>query len=110
MDPKHKLKEVLILLMTISKANRNSDYALYADYINRIRPDISSSRYYEVMRNYREYGLYSFKAVERERRAIQSEAKEQGELSLLSDKQVEQWRKEQEKEYREKYSGGNNKG
>lgn len=109
MEPGHKLKEVLMLLMTISKADRNSDYALYADYINRIRPDISSSRYYEVMKNYKEYGLYSFKAVERERRAIQSKAKEQGELSLLSDKQVEQWRKEQEREYKEQYSGGSNK-
>ena len=109
MEPEHKLKEVLMLLMTTSKADRNSDYALYADYINRIRPDISANRYYEAMRNHREYGLYSFKAVERERRAIQNQAKMQGELSLLSDKQVEQWRKEQEREYKEQYSGGSNK-
>lgn len=110
MEPTHKLREVVMLLMTNSKADRNSDYALYADYINRIRPEVQPNRYYEVMQNHKEYGLYSFKAVERERRHIQSEAKEQGEISLLSDKQVEQWRKEQEKEYKEKYSGGNNKG
>lgn len=107
MEVKHKLREVVMLLMTNSRADRNSDYALYADYINRIRPDIQASRYYDVMKNHKEYGLYSFKAVERERRKIQSEAKEQGEISLLSDKQVEQWRKEQEKEYKEKYSKGN---
>ncbi len=107
MEPTHKLREVLILLMTNSRVDRNSDYALYADYINRIRPDIASSRYYEAMKNYKEYGLYSFKAVERERRAIQSEAREQGEVSLLSDKQVEQWRKKQEVEYSEKYSRRN---
>lgn len=107
MGTTHKLKEVLILLMTNSRADRNSDYALYADYINRIRPDIQASRYYEVMKNHKEYGLYSFKAVERERRQIQSEAKEQGEISLLSDKQVAKWRAEQEKEYKEKYSRGN---
>lgn len=107
MEPTHKLREALMLLMTNSRADRNSDYALYADYINRIRPDIVSSKYYEVMKNHKEYGIYSFKAVERERRAIQSEAKEQGEISLLSDKQVEQWRKEQEKEYSENYSRRN---
>ena len=107
MEPTHKLREVLMLLMTNSRADRNSDYALYADYINRIRPDIASSKYYKVMKNHKEYGLYSFKAVERERRHIQSEAKEQGEISLLSDKQVEQWRKEQEKEYSENYSRRN---
>lgn len=107
MSSTHKLREILILLMTNSRADRNSDYALYADYINRIRPEIQSNRYYEVMQNHKEYGLYSFKAVERERRAIQSEAKEQGEISLLSDKQVEQWRKEQEEDFKEKYSRGN---
>lgn len=104
MEPKHKLREVIMLLLTNSRADRNSDYALYADYINKIRPDIAASRYYEVMKNHKEYGLYSFKAVERERRAIQRQAREEGELSLLSDKQVEQWRKEQEDEYFEKYS------
>ena len=103
----HKLREVLMLLMTNSRVDRNSDYALYADYINRIRPEIQPNRYYEVMQNHKEYGLYSFKAVERERRAIQSEAKEQCEIGLLSDKQVIQWRKEQEKEYSEKYSRRN---
>lgn len=107
MSPTHKLREVLMLLMTNSRADRNSDYALYADYINRIRPEILPNRYYEVMKNHKEYGLYSFKAVERERRKIQSEAKEQGEVGLLSDKQVEQWRKEQEEEFKEKYSRGN---
>ena len=45
-----------MLLMTNSRADRNSDYALYADYINRIRPDIVSSKYYEVMKNHKEYG------------------------------------------------------
>lgn len=99
----HKLNEVLIFLMTNSRADRNSDYALYADYINKIRPDIASSRYYEVMRNYKEYGIYSFKAVERARRSIQSQAKKDGEVGLLSDKQVEVWRKENEEQYREKF-------
>ena len=102
----HNLNEVLILLMTNSRADRNSDYALYSDYINKIRPDIASSRYYEVMRNYREYGIYSFKAVERTRRSIQSRAKKDGEISLLSDKQVEQWRKDNEEQYRKKFGTG----
>lgn len=107
MEPTHKLREVLMSLMTNSRADRNSDYALYADYINIIRPDIASNRYYEVMKKHKEYGLYSFKAVERERRAIQSQAREEGEISLLSDKQVAQWRKQQEEEYSEQYSRGN---
>ena len=44
MSPTHKLREVVMLLMTNSKADRNSDYALYADYINRIRPEVRPHR------------------------------------------------------------------
>lgn len=103
MKPTHNLKNVLVGLMYKSNWARNSDYALYADYIAQIRPDIKPTDYYEVMKHHTEYGLFSFKAVERERRAIQAKARKDGELVLLSDKQVQKWRKENEEDYRIKY-------
>ncbi|MBQ8298455.1 MAG: hypothetical protein IJX99_01035 [Clostridia bacterium] len=106
MKTTHNLEEVLMDLMYNSEWARNSDYALYADYIASVRPDIKSSDYYEVMRHHKDYGIYSFKAVERARRAIQAEARKVGDLSLLSDKQVQKWRKTNEQEYRTKYSKG----
>lgn len=103
MKSTHNLKNVLVDLMYKSAWARNSDYALYADYIAYVCPDINSTDYYNVMRNHTQFGIYSFKAVERARRAIQSQARKQGDLLLLSDKQVEKWRKANEKLYREKY-------
>ena len=103
MKSTHNLKNVLVDLMYKSTWARNSDYALYADYIALIRPDINPSDYYEVMKHHTAYDVYSFKAVERERRAIQAKARREGNLLLLSDEQVQRWRKENEEDYRAKY-------
>lgn len=96
-------EEILKELMRKSEWNRNSDFALYADYILYCRPDISRTQYYEVMQNHKKYGMISFKSVERKRRKIQREAKEQGDISLLSSEIIAKYRKEQEQEYREEY-------
>ena len=106
--PKHtqKLREVIKELLQKSHWNRNSDYALYADYIKEMLPDVHCTEYYTVMKNHKEYGIFSFKAVERTRRAIQGEAKLNGDISLLSDAQVEKWRKENEIRYREEFTKG----
>lgn len=106
--PKHtqKLKKIITELLIKSQWNRNSDYALYADYIKEMLPEVHCTQYYTVMKNYKEYGIFSFKAVERTRRAIQREAKLNGDMSLLSDAQVEKWRKENEQKYREEFTKG----
>lgn len=104
-ENKQKLKELVMWLMTNIHEDRNSDYALYADYINHERPDIPKTKYYEVMQHHKDYGIFSFKSVERTRRAIQEEARECGEESLLSDKQVQKYRKELEEKYKKEYGG-----
>lgn len=101
------LKNEIRDLMYESQWNRNSDYALYADYIRKHLPEEKSSNYYNIMQNYKKYNIYSFKAVERARRAIQREAKQKGDIALLSDKQVEKWREENEQVYRREFSEKN---
>ena len=44
-----KLKEVVKELLYKSHWNRNSDYALYADYIKEMLPDEPPNKYYEIM-------------------------------------------------------------
>lgn len=104
--PKHtqKLREIITELLLKSHWNRNSDYALYADYITKMLPEAHCTEYYNIMKCYKEYGIFSFKAVERTRRAIQREAKLNGNIELLSDAQVEKWRKENEIRYREEFT------
>lgn len=89
--------------MRKSEWNRNSDFALYADYISYCLPNINKTQYYEVMQNYKNYGIMSFKSIERLRRHIQREARENGDISLLSSKAIERRRKELEQEYHEEY-------
>ena len=96
-------KEIIIHLMRKSEWNRNSDFALYADYISYCHPEICKTQYYEVMQNHEKYKIASFKSIERLRRQIQREAKENGDISLLSNKTIERRRKELEQEYREEY-------
>lgn len=103
MKVKQDTKAIIIHLMRKSEWNRNSDFALYADYISYCQPDIRKTQYYEVMQNYKEYGMMSFKSIERLRRHIQREAKENGDISLLSSKTIERRRKKLEQEYHEKY-------
>ena len=106
MEHTQKLREIIRELMYKSQWNRNSDYALYADYIREMLPEVKSTEYYNIMQNYKEYNIFSFKAVERTRRAIQRQAKLDGEIELLSEKQVEKWRKENEQRYRKKFTKG----
>ncbi len=101
-----KLKEVVKELLYKSHWNRNSDYALYADYIKEMLPDEPPNKYYEIMSHCDAYGICSFKAVERARRKVQELAKINGEMGLLSDKQIEKWRKENEQEYIKEFARG----
>ena len=98
-----KTKEIVTGLLRKSRWNRNSDYALYADYILYMRPDLKPTNYYDVMAHYKEYDVQSFKSIERIRRKIQSEAREVGDESLMSDAMIQKYRKELEKEYRENF-------
>lgn len=100
------LKEKIRELMYKSQWNRNSDYALYADYIREMLPEAKCTDYYYIMQNYKQYNIFSFKAVERTRRAIQRQAKFDGDINLLSEKQVEKWRKKNEQKYREEFAEG----
>lgn len=101
-----KLKEIIKNLMYKSEWNRNSDYALYADYIKEMLPEAHPTNYYHIMENYKKFEIFSFKAVERCRRKIQHQAKIEGEIELLSNKQVEKWRKENEQKYIKEFSKG----
>lgn len=103
MKVKQDTKPIIIQLMRKSEWNRNSDFALYADYISYCLPNINKTQYYEVMQNYKNYGIMSFKSIERLRRHIQREARENGDTSLLSSKAIERRRKELEQEYHEEY-------
>lgn len=100
------LKEILKKLMLKSQFNRDDDYALYADYINYKLPEKKSSEYYEVMQNHAKYFIYSIKTVERTRRLIQQEARENGDERLMSSKQVEEYRKKLAEEYKAAFVGG----
>lgn len=94
-----KLRKVIKELLLNSEWNRNSDYALYADYIKTMLPNEESTNYYNIMINYKHFGIFSFKAVERTRRKIQAEAYENGQEELLSSKQVKRYRDELQKVY-----------
>lgn len=87
-----KLKDEIKELLINSKWNRNSDYALYADYIKLKYPGEKPTNYYYIMQHYRDYKIKSIKAVERTRRYLQAEAIKNGDKSILSDKQIKKYR------------------
>jgi len=101
-----KLMETVKDLLYKSYWNRNSDYALYADYVKEMLPSESPNKYYEIMSHCEAYRICSFKAVERARRKVQEQARINGEIELLSDKQVEKWRKENEQKYIQEFAKG----
>lgn len=104
-----KLMEIVKDLLYKSYWNRNSDYALYADYIAQMLPNEKPNKYYEIMSHYEEYDICSFKAVERARRKVQEWARINGVIGLLSDKQVEKWRNENEQKYIQEFAKGSEK-
>ena len=98
-----KTEEIIRELLLKSKWNRNSDYALYADYIAHCKPEINPTAYYGVMSRSQEFGLQSFKTVERIRRRIQRQAKEKGDERFMSDTMISKFRKELEVKYHEEF-------
>ena len=99
-----KLKDEIKELLINSQWNRNSDYALYADYIKSKYPGEKSTNYYNIMSEYKAYKIYSFKAVERARRNLQAEALENGDTSILSDKQIKKYRDELQTVYKANFA------
>ena len=98
-----KTEEIIRELLLKSRWNRNSDYALYADYISCLRPDIKPTNYYSVMAKHKEYQLQSFKTIERIRRKIQMQAKETNDERFMSDTMISKYRKELEGEYHKEF-------
>ena len=99
-----KLKSQIKELLINSQWNRNSDYALYADYIKLNYPGEKPTNYYNIMMNYKAYGIYSIKAVERTRRYLQTEAIKNGDMSILSDKQIRRYRDELQTVYKANFA------
>lgn len=95
-----KLKDEIKELLINSHWNRNSDYALYADYIRLKYAGENSNNYYYIMEHYKDYKIHSFKAVERTRRYLQAEAIKNGDMSILSDKQIKKYRDELQTVYK----------
>lgn len=100
------LREIIRELLEKSQFNRDDDYALYADYIKSQLPEAKPTQYYEIMQNHGKYFIYSFKTVERVRRIIQKEAKEKDDTRYMSSRQVEEYRKKLEEEFKNEFVGG----
>lgn len=98
-----KTEEIIRELLLKSRWNRNSDYALYADYLNYMLPNVRRTGYYHVMAHSEEYGVKSFKTIERIRRKIQMKAKETNDERFMSDTMISKYRKELEGEYHKEF-------
>lgn len=89
-------RDVVLMLLQERPSTRSSDNQLYFRVCEFINPDVCYASFAEVFNNYEDYGLPSFETVRRTRQKLQEE-----DISLKACVEVEEFRKENEKIFRE---------
>lgn len=66
-----KTEEIVKEVLEKNINSRFSDYILYLEVINNLKPELKNYDFKEIFINHKNYGLPSFKCVERARRKLE---------------------------------------
>lgn len=96
MDDLKNTENIVRAILQDNPDARNSDNILYEAYISKVNPWVLVRLVRDYFLYFSDFGLARFESVSRIRRKLQEEEKE-----LRGVEQVQKWRKENEKEFRE---------
>ena len=96
MDDLKNTENIVRAILQDNPDARNSDNILYEAYIGKVNPWVLVRPVRDYFLYFSDFGLARFESVSRIRRKLQEEEKE-----LRGVEQVQKWRRENEKEFRE---------